>query len=60
MRHCHHCQNSAAQCPFGDSCRAGKELWVHILECRTPNCTYPRCLNIKALLQHYRSCQVGV
>jgi hypothetical protein len=46
------------ECQFGRSCRVGKELWQHILQCNETNCQFPRCHSSKDLLKHHQKCQV--
>lgn len=58
LRHCAKCQQDEAECQFSRSCRVGKELWTHILQCNNPHCTYPRCTSSKDLLKHHQKCQV--
>lgn len=59
LRHCAKCQQDEAECQFARSCRVGKELWTHILQCNNPQCGYPRCTSSKDLLKHHQKCQVG-
>lgn len=58
LRHCAKCQQDEAECQFSRSCRVGKELWTHILQCNNPQCAYPRCTSSKDLLKHHQKCQV--
>eukprot|EP00775_Hariotina_reticulata_P012625 gene12625-12755_t len=57
LRHCAKCQQSEEDCQFSRSCRVGKELWTHILNCNNPKCPYPRCTSSKDLLKHHQKCQ---
>lgn len=47
-------------CPLGVQCRCGKQLWSHILSCRSSRCEYPRCRFSKEVLKHHRRCQVRI
>jgi hypothetical protein len=58
LRHCAKCQMAETECQFGRSCRVGKELWQHILQCNETNCQFPRCHSSKDLLKHHQKCQV--
>lgn len=61
LRHCAKCQQVEAECRFGESCRVGKELWTHILQCNdTKQCSHPRCMHSKQVLKHHQRCQVRV
>jgi E1A/CREB-binding protein len=59
LRHCAKCTQTEQECQFSRSCRVGKELWQHILQCTNVKCTYPRCVSSKDLLKHHQKCQVG-
>lgn len=56
LRHCAKCQLTDQECRLR-SCKAGKELWEHILACRAPDCKHPCCTSCKGLLKHYQQCQ---
>lgn len=58
LRHCAKCQLDATECQFGCSCRVGRELWTHILQCSDPACNFSRCTSSKDLLKHHQKCQV--
>jgi hypothetical protein len=58
LRHCAKCQQTEEECQFSRSCRVGKELWTHILQCNNPKCEYPRCTSSKDLLKHHQKCSV--
>jgi E1A/CREB-binding protein len=59
LRHCAKCTQTEQECQFSRSCRVGKELWQHILQCTNVKCAYPRCVSSKDLLKHHQKCQVG-
>ena len=58
LRHCAKCTQTEQECQFSRSCRVGKELWQHILQCTDVKCAYPRCVSSKDLLKHHQKCQV--
>ena len=58
LRHCAKCQLHEAECQLQGTCRVGKELWTHILQCNNHQCSYPHCTSSKDLLKHHQKCQV--
>ena len=55
LRHCAKCK--VANCPYGNNCETGKQLWNHITSCRDQQCSYPRCVHARDLLRHYQKCR---
>lgn len=55
LRHCAKCK--VTDCPYGNNCETGKQLWHHITSCRDQQCAYPRCVHARDLLRHYQKCR---
>jgi len=56
LRHCAKCHAPPGECQYGANCVTAKKLWTHIIECREPRCSYPRCAQSRELLRHHSKC----
>ncbi|GMH41919.1 hypothetical protein BSKO_09838 [Bryopsis sp. KO-2023] len=58
LRHCATCpRTGSTSCWVGDECRAGKELWGHMLTCRDRECDVQSCLRTREVWVHQSSCE---
>lgn len=56
LRHCAKCTLSEKDCPYKNNCTVAKQLWDHIIKCKLPQCSYPRCTPSRELLRHHQRC----
>lgn len=56
LRHARRCAAPEGKCPEVH-CFTVQKLWRHMDTCNTSQCSYPRCLHTKKLIQHHKSCQ---
>nr|AAG60059.1 p300/CBP acetyltransferase-related protein 2 [Arabidopsis thaliana] len=56
LRHARHCKAPEGKCP-DRNCVTVQKLWKHMDSCAAPQCSYPRCLPTKTLINHHRSCK---
>lgn len=56
LRHCAKCQVPESECQYGGNCTVAKQLWQHLINCKEPNCNYPRCTPSRELLKHHQKC----
>ncbi|KAL4513564.1 hypothetical protein Ndes2526B_g07614 [Nannochloris sp. 'desiccata'] len=57
LRHCARCTLDDTECPYGGNCGVAKQLWQHLIHCKSETCTYPRCSPSRALLRHHQRCK---
>lgn len=57
LRHCARCTLEDTECPYGSNCGVAKQLWQHLIHCKSETCTYPRCSPSRALLRHHQRCK---
>ncbi|KXZ53490.1 hypothetical protein GPECTOR_7g940 [Gonium pectorale] len=56
-QHCYTCPRREEECELGKLCTYGKKTLKHVAQCKKDDCSYPRCMLLKPLLQHSRRCQ---
>lgn len=56
LRHARHCKAPEGTCP-DRNCVTVQKLWKHMDSCSAPQCSHPRCLPTKTLINHHRSCK---
>jgi E1A/CREB-binding protein len=57
LRHCARCSLNDTECPYGGNCGVAKQLWQHLVQCKSETCPYPRCSPSRALLRHHQRCK---
>ena len=57
LRHCAKCTSAPGECQYKNNCAVAKALWDHLVRCKDPKCTYPRCSPSRALLKHHQECR---
>lgn len=56
LRHSSQCTHQGA-CPVTRHCATMKQLWTHILVCRSQNCSTEFCISSRFVLAHYTRCR---
>ncbi|CAN0302855.1 unnamed protein product, partial [Discosporangium mesarthrocarpum] len=57
LRHASKCPHETDPCNVTPHCRAMKQLWKHIAECKIQTCDVPHCVSSRFVLSHYHRCK---
>ncbi|CAN8240354.1 unnamed protein product [Cochlearia groenlandica] len=56
IRHARNCKAPEGKC-HDQNCVTVQKLWKHMKSCAAPECSYPRCLPTKTLVNHHLNCK---